>query len=86
MWFNWSVEKELIKDGPYYIYKGIRIFKKKGGFSYVYATILPDGNYKFGDTYPKALKEAIKDIDHWIDVYPLAVIENYRLKLIKEGN
>ena len=79
------MNKDLIKDGSYYIYKGVRIFKKKGGFSFVYATILPDGNYKFGDSYPQTLKKTLADIDQFFDSYPLAIAENYRLKLIKKA-
>lgn len=86
MWYSYRMNKEIIKDGPYYIYKGIRIFKKRNGFVYVYWSQLPAGNFAHFDTYPDTLKKVIADIDNMFNVYPLAVAENYRLKLIKKGN
>lgn len=80
------MNKELIKDGDYYLYKGIRIFKKKAGFSFVYWSQLPNGGFANYDGYPQTLTKTIENIDQMLNNYPMAIVENYRLKLIKKGN
>ena len=80
------MNKELTKDGNYYIYKGVRIFKRKNGFSYVYFSQLPHGGFANYDTYPDTLKNVVAKIDTMLNNYPMAEVKNFRLYIIKKGN
>lgn len=80
------MNKELTKDGPYYLYKGIRIFKRsKGGFSFTYFAQLPNGNFSNGNSYPDTLARTTVKIDEMMQNWSLTEVKNYNLYLIRNN-